>query len=374
MKVHAFLYGVVGRRHELERGMAGKDPRLFQRMLDELRAYARLCDDAGYAGIGLPEHHLQIEGFEAAQEPGLLALAMGLPTTRLRLDQFGYVLPTHHPLRVAEHAATLDHLLRGRLNVAFVRGYQARWFDNFAVRPDVRAVGAWNERTEEDHQNRELFEECVEVILRAWRHDTFAHTGRHWTFPAASRLPHDHPVYTAYGQGVAPDGTVREIGIAPRPLQQPIPLYGGFTSSLRTVLYWARVGGKPIVMSDNMDFCELAWEAYRDEAERHGHRVPVGEEAAWGGYLVLADSRAEAEVWAEDCLWYWNTWCVPFGRAVPPLLVGDADTICRKLEQVSRHVTSNEVFLHFGQGILDRDRCLRTLELFAERVMPRFGD
>ena len=374
MKFHAFLYGVVGRRHELERGMAGKDPVLFQRMLDEVRDYARLCDDAGYAGIGVPEHHLQIEGFEAAQEPGLLALAMGLCTTRVRIDQLGYVLPTHNPLRVAEHAATLDHLLRGRLNVAFVRGYQARWFDNFAAVPDVHAVGAWNERTEEDRLNRELFEECVDIILRAWRHDTFAYAGTHWSYPAAARLPHDHPVYATYGQGVAPDGTVREIGIAPRPLQQPIPLYGGFTNSVRTVLYWARVGGKPIVMSDNMEFCELAWSASRDEAERHGRRLPEGEEAAWGGYLVLADSRAEAEAWAEDCLWYWNTWCVPFGRSVPPLLVGDADTICRKLEAVSRHVTASEIFLHFGQGILDRDQCRRTLELFAERVMPRFAD
>lgn len=354
--------------------MAGKDPVLFQRMLDELGAYARFCDDAGYTGIGLPEHHLQIEGFEAGQEPGLLALGMGLQTKKLRIDQFGYVLPTHNPLRVAEHAATLDHLLRGRLNVAFVRGYQARWFQNFTTVGDVQAVGAWNERSPEDRENHELFEECVEIILTAWRRDTFAYRGKYWSFPAAARLPHDHPAYYTYGQGVGRDGTVREIGIAPRPLQQPIPLYGGFTNSLRTVLFWARMGGKPIIMSDDMAFCELCWSAYRDEAERHGRRVSEGEEAAWGGYLVLADSRVEAEAWAEDCLWYWNTWCVPFGRSMPPLLVGDADTISRKLESVGRHVKSNEIFLHFGQGILDRDKCLRTLELFAEKVMPRFRD
>ena len=32
----------------------------------------------------------------------------------------------------------------------------------------------------------------------------------------------------------------------------------------------------------------------------------------------------------------------------------------------------NEVYLLFGQGILARDRCKKTLELFAERVIPRF--
>jgi hypothetical protein len=31
-----------------------------------------------------------------------------------------------------------------------------------------------------------------------------------------------------------------------------------------------------------------------------------------------------------------------------------------------------EMFLLFGQGILARDRCLKTLELFAEKVIPRF--
>jgi alkanesulfonate monooxygenase SsuD/methylene tetrahydromethanopterin reductase-like flavin-dependent oxidoreductase (luciferase family) len=374
MRFHAFLYGVVGRRHELERGMAGKDPVLFQRMIEEIGAYARVCDEAGYAGIGLPEHHLQIEGFEAAQEPGLLALYMGLQSRRLRIDQFGYVLPTHNPLRVAEHAATLDHLLGGRLNVAFVRGYQSRWFQSLTAVPGIQAVGPWNERSQEDQRNRELFEECVDIILTAWREDTFAYRGKYWSFPAESRLPHEHPVHSAYGRGVDPDGTVREVGIAPRPLQPSIPLYGGFTNSLRTVLYWARVGGKPIIMSDNLDFCELCWTSCRDEAERHGRSVAAGEEAAWGGYLVLADSTDEAEAWAQDCRWYWNTWCVPYGRSLPPMLVGDADTVSRKLEEVGRRVRTNEVFLLFGQGILARDRCLKTLELFAERVMPRFRD
>ncbi len=34
MDFHAFMYVTIGRRRELERGMAGKDPVLYQRMLD----------------------------------------------------------------------------------------------------------------------------------------------------------------------------------------------------------------------------------------------------------------------------------------------------------------------------------------------------
>jgi hypothetical protein len=58
----------------------------------------------------------------------------------------------------------------------------------------------------------------------------------------------------------------------------------------------------PIVMASEMDFCELLWRRYREVAEAHGRQVRRGEEAAWGGYLVLADTTSEAQAWAEDCL------------------------------------------------------------------------
>ena len=167
MDFHAFMYVTIGRRRELERGMAGKDPVLYQRMLDEIGEYARTCDLTGWSGIGIPEHHLQIEGFELGQDPGLMAMFLGKHGPRLRINQFGYVLPTHNPLRVAEHAATLDHLLGGRLNVAFVRGYQARWFENYAAVPGAKATGPWNRKSDEDARNRELFEECVAIIKTA---------------------------------------------------------------------------------------------------------------------------------------------------------------------------------------------------------------
>jgi hypothetical protein len=93
-----------------------------------------------------------------------------------------------------------------------------------------------------------------------------------------------------------------------------------------------------------------------------------------GGYLVLADTQAQAEAWAHDCLWFWDTWSLLFGQGHPPLLSGDADTVSRMIEEASRHVPFNEVFLLFGQGLLERDKCLKTLELFAEKVMPRFQD
>ena len=54
IRFNPFMYCTVGRKAELERGMAGQDPALFQRMLAEIAEYVRFADDAGYAGWGHP--------------------------------------------------------------------------------------------------------------------------------------------------------------------------------------------------------------------------------------------------------------------------------------------------------------------------------
>jgi len=60
-----------------------------------------------------------------------------------------------------------------------------------------------------------------------------------------------------------------EIGIAPKPLQTPHPpLYGGFTHSMRTALFWAQYAGKPIVLASDLQFCKNLWRAYNEEAAK----------------------------------------------------------------------------------------------------------
>ena len=63
-----FVYGTIGRRHELEAGKAGLRNDLYQRFLGEMAELVRVADQAGYSALGHPEHHLQIEGFEIIDE------------------------------------------------------------------------------------------------------------------------------------------------------------------------------------------------------------------------------------------------------------------------------------------------------------------
>ena len=83
MKFNLFMYCTVGRPAELEAGMAGKKPELYQRMLAEIAEYVGVADSAGYAGFGHPEHHLQIEGFEVAGEPTLMSMWIGRHSERI---------------------------------------------------------------------------------------------------------------------------------------------------------------------------------------------------------------------------------------------------------------------------------------------------
>lgn len=376
MKFSLFMYCTIGRRAELEAGMAGQKPALYQRMLAEIAEYARFADESGYFGFGHPEHHLQLEGFEISNDPRLMAMWIGRHTKRLRVITCGFVSTTHNPLRVAEDIATMDHMLGGRFGVGLVRGYQARWVENFKIRDDLNAVGPWNKDSPADAANREYFGEFVDVVVKALRSETFSHRGKYWNFPPEGLVnPHPHGVYTTYGKGVGADMSINEIGIAPRPLQTPHPpLYGGFAASLRTATFWARYGGRPIVLTDNLDFFSHLCSAYTQEAEKHGVSVPHGHQAAWGGLFICAPTDAQAQEWLKDMMWFWENWATPFGQGVPELLVGSPDTIARRLDEVSKRIPLDECVLLIPQGIHDRDRILQSLELMATKVMPKFAD
>jgi alkanesulfonate monooxygenase SsuD/methylene tetrahydromethanopterin reductase-like flavin-dependent oxidoreductase (luciferase family) len=373
-KFHAFCYCTVGSREELERGMIGKDGRLYQRMLKNLGEYVRICDDAGFAGFGHPEHHLQVEGMEVTGSPGLISMFIGQHSKRLKVNVFGYVVNTHNPLRVAEDIAMLDHMLQGRLNVAFVRGYQHRWFSNYAAVPGgVSAVGHWNKGEDADAVNRRAFEEAVTIIKTAWANDTFAYAGEFWNFPAHTKNPHQMDAYARYGEGIADDMTIEKIGIAPRPFQSPHPpLYAGFTHSMTSVRYWAREGGKPICLALNDELYNGMTRIYRDEAAQHGRIVEPGTEIALGGQLAITRSDAETDKILADAAWFWKTWGTPFGLGAPEMFVGDVDTVSRKIEYALEKLGTDELFFLIGDGLFPHDTVTHTLETLGNQVMPRF--
>ncbi len=374
MKFGLFMYCTVGRRNELEQGMAGRRPELYQRMLSEIAQYAEFADQAGYFGFGHPEHHLQIEGFEISNDPCLMAMWLGSHSKKMKVITCGFVSTANNPLQTAEKIATLDHMLGGRFGVGLVRGYQARWVENYKILPELNAVGPWNAKTEADDINREYFAEFVDIVVTALKSETMNYQGKYWSFPPKDFVnPHDHPVYSDYGQGVDPNMAISEIGIAPKPLQNEIPLYGGFSQSLTTAKFWAKYKGRPIVLSGNTDFLKLLWKEWGDEAQRHGHIVEQGKQACWGGIMICAETDEKAQELYEDMAWFWKTWSTPFGQGLPELLVGSPDTLNKEIERVKKSVPIDEAILLIPQGILEPSALLDSLDLFSRKVMPNHG-
>jgi alkanesulfonate monooxygenase SsuD/methylene tetrahydromethanopterin reductase-like flavin-dependent oxidoreductase (luciferase family) len=302
-----------------------------------------------------------------------MSMWLGQHSTNLRIIPCGFVSTTNNPLVTAEKIATLDCMLGGRLGVGMVRGYQARWLDNFRIQPQLEAVGPWNAKSQVDEDNREYFAEFVEIVTTALREDTFQHHGKYWDFPSIDfHNPHEHPVYSTYGQGVTADMKVEKIGIAPRPLQEEIPLYGGFSHSLRSAKFWAKYKGRPIVLAGDTDFLQLLWKEWSNEADRLNVDYKTGEQACWGGIMVCANTDEQAREWYAEMAWLWDTWMKPFGQGVPELLVGSPETLKRRIEEVGEKIPLDEVFLLIPQGILEPDKLNASIELFARDVMPEF--
>ena len=375
MKFNLMQTGVIGRRYELEQGMAGQRPELYQRFLKEVRGYVQLADELGYNLYCQPEHHLQIEGFEINNHPGMFSLYVGMHAKRMKAGIMGYTLPTHNPVRVAEEIATLDHMLQGRLTVGFTRGYHPRWVDSMAALRGAKSTAPTNAMAKDaqDTLNREVFEESLHIIKKAWASDVFSHKGKHWEFPPNGGSA-GHPAYREFGKGMDEDGIVRQIGIAPKCFQNPHPkIYGGFAASLSTIDFWAREGGKPIVLADNLDFCEKVWHRYAEAAIAADLNVPQEDHCAWGGFLMLTDDKGKAQALMDEHKWFWDKWFIPFGQKMPNVLIGSAEEIVDTIGKAHDRLKFNELFLMFGQGHLDPEQNNDELEKFARLVAPHFS-
>ena len=229
-------------------------------------------------GFGHPEHHLQIEGFEIASDPLLMSMWLGKHTERLRVITCGFVSTAHNPLRTAESIATRTTCWAGASgSVSFADIKRAGSTTSVFARTCKRS--ALGSELGTGHQPR-LFRRIRRDRGQGVDARNILPPRKILDLPAGSFVnPHPHSVYADYGQGVAQDMRISEVGIAPRPLQSPHPqLYGG--SSMTTAKFWAQYAGRPIVLAEDLNFCKTIWSVYRDEAAKHSHNIAPGDEAA----------------------------------------------------------------------------------------------
>jgi alkanesulfonate monooxygenase SsuD/methylene tetrahydromethanopterin reductase-like flavin-dependent oxidoreductase (luciferase family) len=387
-----FYLPSIGPRDEIEKGMAGLRPDLYQTMLAELGEQARAADDLGYDSISFTEHHFHIEGFELSNNPVLLDLFVAMQTKRIRVGQLGIVLPAQNPLRVAEDIAMLDHMSGGRANAGFARGYQRRWVDVMAQQLHGIHGAIPGQHDEIDAANRAAFEEHFQIIKRAWTEDMLDFDGRYWKIPA-EETPWTLDATAQWGAGVR-DGVVRQIGVVPKPLQKPHPpIFQPFASSENTIRWCAREGVTAILPPMYLALQNRLYAVYREEAASCGRALTAGEGLGVLRDVLVCDTDAEAmELWGRGAAFCGAAWFAPFGfgnilndperdeRHTPQemverglLLVGSVDTVTRSMERLVADTPVRWLFAWTYNGLTPHAKIMRSLDLFATKVLPRFA-
>ncbi len=395
MKFGLFYLPTIGLKSEIERGMAGQDNKLYQQMLRELGEQARLADELGYESIGFTEHHFHVEGYEISNNPVMLDLFVAMQTKRIKVGQLGIVLPAASPLRVAEDVAMLDHMSGGRAYAGFARGYQKRWVNTLGQLYHIQ--GTASDQSDVDRINREAYEEHYRIIKKAWTSDVFSYSGKYWQVPPPG-IPWSHDATARVGRGQAADGTISELGIAPRCLQQPHPpLYQPFSFSEETIRWCAHEDITPIVLYTDVERLKPIFRIYQEESAKAGRELGYGEKMGVFRDCVVAPTDAEAKSLASNGLGYvWPEWFAPFGfsealrRKDEPSstrmdnfgdlydrgfeLVGSPDTVCRMIEKLQKELNLPYLLLWQCNGLVPHDQMMRSIEMFATKVMPKFAD
>ena len=229
---------------------------------------AKTMDDDGWHSLWLAEHHFQHEGYEVVPNILMLAVHLAHLTKDLKIGCGFNVSPMWHPLRLAEDYAMADILTRGRTIFGVGRGYHTREVETFGAPLLDQAA------------NRELFEEQIEIIFKAFNEESFSHQGAHYTLP---------PEVPYRGHDL------KELTLVPRPVNRPVECWQPVVSaSPRGLDFMMRHGFKGFVGGGAASLEEGPITAYQEAAARAGHDLALGEGLCIGIHFYLAETRAQA--------------------------------------------------------------------------------
>ena len=236
----------------------------------KMEAIAKVMDESGFDIFWMAEHHFQREGYECLPNIILLAVHLAHITKNIRIGCGFNVSPMWHPLRLAEDFATAEILTKGRTIFGVARGYHSREVESFG-----------NPMLDAD-ANRELFEEQVDVIFKAFHEESFSHKGKNFTIPP--EVP-----YRGY--------TLNDITLVPRPINRPVDCWQPIVSaSERGLRFMAKRNMKGIVgggaaPESGSDTVIKEWQRIQSE---EGIETELGGNLSVGFTLHIADSEKKA--------------------------------------------------------------------------------
>ncbi len=311
-----------------------------------------LAEELGF-DIGTVGHHrFTMERIDSPQ-PMISIAALAARTTRLRFLTNILILPTHHPIDIAEQVAMVDELSDGRVMLGVALGYRPYEFEQLGL--------VFKERVGR-------FEEGIELLRRAWSDEPVEFEGKHFTVKGANVTPKPvqkpgPPIFIGAQVDAAIDRAAR---LGDGWLTDNIESAAMLAPKIKRFRENSRAAGRAgtVVLNRKMGIdrdkakLEREWlppilDIYRDYLKLG---VPFDEEFAdklrSGKPLVIAD--------------------LPPGQ----IIVGTPDECAEGLQLCIEATDPDTIIVDFGRGAHgEQYHALRDqIELFGREVLPRFKD
>jgi len=309
------------------------------------------CDGRGFASAWLRERHFHRDhhGRNFFSAPMVAAAWIAARTSRVRIGLGARILPLDHPLHIAEDAATVDLISGGRLDLGIARiGENDLYQRAFGIDPD---------------EARSRFNEALEVIERAWTGAPFTYSGRHYSVP--------------------------RLTVVPRPAQRrgpPVHLVGISEATLAL----GAERGLPLLLAGAQPEGEVARtiESYRGRLAAAGHD-PYAVAMPLNRFVYVADTiegaRAEMAPAIADFLDrpasvirdFLGSRAAEMGEQMlldEVFICGDADHCVERIARLGETLGLEEVLVTFNYFTLPHERCVESMQRFAEEVLPSLSE
>jgi alkanesulfonate monooxygenase SsuD/methylene tetrahydromethanopterin reductase-like flavin-dependent oxidoreductase (luciferase family) len=320
---------------------------------DEGMAEVARAEELGFDAVALAEIHFQKDR-SVLSSPLVTAAAIAARTRRLRIAIAVQVLPISHPLHLAEDVATVDQLSHGRLDFGVGRSGLPDHYRGFNV--------AYEE-------SRERFHETLEVLKKAWTEERFSHQGKYFTF--------------------------RDVCVMPKPYQKPYPPIRVAATTDETYPMVGRMG-LPIFLAirttliAHVQKCIGSYHAAWQAAGHPGH----GEVALIVPVYVAETAKAAREEPEASMMYFLRSigemlatgttkraedgqrlLRMPYDEVLKALAVyGTPEAVADRLIELREALGYSTLFVWMNSGgQVPHERVMRSMRLFAERVMPRLG-
>ena len=335
---------------------------LYTRYLDELA----LCDELGYDGVVVNEHHQTPYGLMPS--PIVMASALSQRTKRCKIAILGSAFCLReHPLTLAEEHAMIDTITGGRLITGFVRGVGAE-YTSFGVNPTLS-----HERHMEAH----------DLVIQAWtRPGPFAFEGKHYHF--------------------------EYVNVWPRPYQKPHPPIWCPSQGSSETIDWAAHPDRKYTYVQNFNPYTAAVKylnEYRQVAhDKYGYEASA-EQIGWAAPVYVAETDQQALDEAREGIEFLfnKAFKMPQGMFFPPgytspeslrrivsaktsimaakksvellndqsvLIAGSPDTVRRRITEAHKELGFSTFTALLQFGSLSAALTDKNIRLFAKEVMP----